>query len=71
MARRPKRGNAEAWSEEDLKDLRHNPAHFSPVAVRDFYERNYRNCRRLYNDRPTLKQMQTLVQAWKQLWKCH
>jgi hypothetical protein len=71
MARRPNRGNAEALSEEDLKEVRHNPTHVNAFAVRDFHERIYRDRRRLYDDRPTLKQMQTLVQAWKQLWKCH
>jgi hypothetical protein len=60
MARRTNPGNAEMLSEEDLNKLR---------AVRDFYERSYRDCRRFYNQLPTRKQMQTLVQVWKQLWK--
>lgn len=69
MARRPDRGNPEVLSEEDIKALRHNLAHLSPGAVRDFYEMAYRDCRPIYNRLPTPKQMQTLVQAWKQLWK--
>jgi hypothetical protein len=71
MARRPNRGNAEALSEEDLKEVRHNPTHVNAFAVRDFHERKYRDRRRLYGHTPTLKQMQMLVQTWKQLWKCH
>ena len=69
MARRPDRGNVEVLSEADLKDLRYNLAHLSPGAVRDFYERSYRDCRPLYNRLPSPKQMQILIQAWKQLWK--
>jgi len=70
MARRPNRGNTEALSEEDLKDIRPNPAHPNPFAVRDFHERTYGARRRLYDHTPTLKQTQLLVQTWKQLWKC-
>jgi hypothetical protein len=32
-------------------------------------EQTYRDCRLIYNQLPTPKQMQTLVQVWKQLWK--
>jgi len=70
MARRPNRANAEALSEQDLKDLRHNPTHGNAFAVRDFHERRYGARRRLYDHTPTVKQMQLLVQTWKQLWKC-
>jgi len=70
MARRPNHGNAEALSEEDLKEVRHNPAHVNAFAVRDFHERRYCERRRLYDHTPTVKQMQLLVQSWKQLWKC-
>ncbi|HEY4904757.1 MAG TPA: hypothetical protein VIH89_14890 [Candidatus Sulfotelmatobacter sp.] len=70
MARRPNRGNAEALSEEDLKEVRHNPAHVKAFAIRDFHERSYGARRRLYDHMPTLKQTQMLVQTWKQLWKC-
>ncbi len=69
MARRPNREEDEdVLSEKDLKQLRHNLAHLSPVSVRDIFERSYRDCRPVYNRLPTPKQMQTLVQAWKQLW---
>lgn len=69
MARRPDHSKAEVLSEEDLKSLRYNLAHLSPDAVRAFYEQAYRDCRLVYNQLPTPKQMQTLVQVWKQLWK--
>jgi hypothetical protein len=37
-------------------------------AVRD-HEQAYRDCRLIADRLPTPKQMQTLVQVWKQLWK--
>jgi hypothetical protein len=69
MARRPDRAKAEVLSQQDLKELRHNLAHLSVTAVRDFYERAYQDCRLIYDRLPTPRQMQTLVQVWKQLWK--
>jgi hypothetical protein len=69
MARRPDHKKAEVLSEDDLKQLRHNLAHLSIGAVRDFYDQAYRDCRLIYHRLPTPKQMQMLVQAWKQLWK--
>jgi hypothetical protein len=69
MARRPDREKHEVLSENDLKELRHSLAHLSVTAVRDFYERAYQDCRLVYNRLPSPRQMQTLVQAWKQLWK--
>jgi hypothetical protein len=69
MARRPDHKKAEVLSEDDLKQLRHNLAHLSVGAVRDFYDRAYRDCRLIYHRLPSPKQMQILVQAWKQLWK--
>ena len=69
MARRPDHSKMEVLSKDDLRELRYNLAHLSPGAVRDFYESCYRDCRPIYNRLPTPKQMQTLVQAWKQLWK--
>jgi hypothetical protein len=69
MARRPDRDKAEIMSEKDLKELRHNLAHLSVTTVRDFYEQAYRDCRLVYARLPTPKQIQTLVQVWKQLWK--
>ena len=41
MARRPDPEKAEKLTEEDLKELRHNLAHLSVTAVRDFYEQAY------------------------------
>ena len=35
-------------SEESLKELRHNLAHLSLPAVREFYERAYQDCRLIY-----------------------
>lgn len=69
MARRPDRGKVEILSEGELKELRHSLAHLSLGAVRDFYDQAYRDCRLIYTRLPTPKQMQTLVQVWKQLWK--
>ncbi len=69
MARRPDRAKADAMSEADLRELRHNLAHLSVSAVRDFYERAYQDCRLIYDRLPSPRQMQTLVQVWKQLWK--
>jgi hypothetical protein len=71
MARRPDRKNNKMLSAEDLKELRYNLAHLSIGAVRDLYDQAYGDCRLIYPRLPTPKQMQTLVQAWKQLWKWH
>jgi hypothetical protein len=69
MARRGDSRKSEVLSEKDLKDLRYNLAHLSVAAVRDFYEQAYQDCRLVYNRLPSPRQMQTLVQVWKQLWK--
>ncbi|MGA6982835.1 MAG: hypothetical protein WCC95_23115 [Candidatus Sulfotelmatobacter sp.] len=69
MARRPNREKVEILSEQELKEMRHNLAHLSATAVRDFYDSAYRDCRLIYKRLPSPKQMQTLVQVWKQLWK--
>jgi hypothetical protein len=69
MARRPGREKVEVLSENDLKELRHNLAHLTLSAVRDFYEQAYRDCRLIYTRLPSPRQMQTLVQVWKQLRK--
>jgi hypothetical protein len=70
MARRPDKREAEMLSEENLKELRYNLTHLSLPAVRDFYEQSYRDCRLIYSRIPSPRQIQTLVQVWKQLWKC-
>jgi hypothetical protein len=69
MARRPEREKSEILTAQELKDLRHNLAHLSANAVRDFYDRAYQDCRLVYNRLPNPRKMQTLVQVWKQLWK--
>ena len=69
MARRPDCDRAELRNETDLEKLRHSLAHLSVSAVRDFYERAYQDCRLVYTRLPSPRQMQTLVQVWKQLWK--
>ncbi len=69
MARRPDREKIDILSEKDLKALRHTLAHLSVGAVRDFYEQAYRDCRLIYSRLPSARQMQTLVQVWKQLRK--
>lgn len=69
MARRPNRDEAEILSERDLKALRHKLGHFSIETVRDSYDSAYRDCRLIYQRLPSPKQMQTLMQVWKQLWK--
>ena len=69
MARRPPPEKPEVLSEKNLQELRHNLAHLSATAVRDFYERAYQDCRLVYHRLPSPRKMQTLVQVWKQLWK--
>jgi hypothetical protein len=69
VARRPNLDKPEILSQKDLEELRHNLAHLSITAVREFYERAYRDCRMIYNHVPSPKQIQTLVQVWKQLRK--
>jgi hypothetical protein len=69
MARRPERKNGDVLTEQQIKDLRYNLAHLSLRAVQDLYESTYRDCQLIYNRLPSPQQMQTLVQAWKQLWK--
>ncbi len=69
MVRRPDREKVDELSEMEIQDLRHNLAHLSLEAVRDFYEQAYRDCRLIYSRLPSPRQMQTLVQVWKQLRK--
>lgn len=69
MARRPDREKVDILSEKELTELRHNLAHLSLTAVRDFYDQAYRDCRLIYSRLPSARQIQTLVQVWKQLRK--
>ena len=68
MARRPEVSKV-VLSREDLKDLRHRLAHLSGSAVRDFYESCYLACRIARDHFPSARQIEELVQAWKQLRK--
>ena len=69
MARRPDRDKTDILSAEDLKQLRHNLAHLSVSGVRDLYERTYQDCRVIYDRIPSPRNIQTLVQIWKTLWR--
>jgi hypothetical protein len=68
MARRPEREN-DSMSEADLKELRESLSRLSPQHVQDFYHKAHEDCRLIYTRLPSPRKMQTLVQAWKQLWK--
>ena len=69
MSRPPDPREVEMLTKENLAERRHNLAHLSIDAVRRFYERAHEDCRMLYDRLPSPKQIQTLVQVWKQLWK--
>jgi hypothetical protein len=69
MARRPDSEKHEQLTQKDLEELRHNLAHLSIDAVRRYYERAHEDCRMIYDRLPSPKQVQTLVQVWRQLWK--
>ena len=70
MPRRWEFGKEEFFSRKDLDELGRNLALMSETAVRDFYQRAYRECR-IINGRtfPSARSVQSLVQAWKQLRK--
>jgi len=69
MARRPDPRDTEILSKKHLEEIRYNLTHLSLPAVRDFYLKAYEDCRLIYDRLPSPRQMQTLVQVWKQLWK--
>lgn len=71
MARRPDVSKREEmFSREDLKELGDNLAHLSERAVLDFYQRAYGACRIINSSTfPSIRSIQELVQAWKQLRK--
>ena len=69
MARRPDPREVEMLTKENLAELRYNLAHLSLDAVRRFYERAHEDCRLIYDRLPSPKQIQKLVQVWRQLWK--
>jgi len=71
MARRPSFGGGEKiWSAEDLKEIGRNLALLSEHAVREVYQRAYRECAIINGSTfPPARAIQELVQAWKQLRK--
>ena len=72
MARRPDCGTEkdEMWGRVELKEIGRKLSFLSEPAVREFYDRAYRECR-IINSRtfPPARAIQELVQAWKQLRK--
>ncbi len=69
MARRPSDEKPDVLDEGEIKELRRSLAHLSPDGVRQFYERAFEDCRLVYSRIPSPPKIQTLVQAWKQLWR--
>ena len=71
MARRPNFGNDDKiLSPEDLKEIGRNLAVLSEHAVREVYQRAYRECAIINSSTfPPARAVQELVQAWKQLRK--
>lgn len=71
MARRPDLGKKEeTWTAEDLKEIARNMAVLSEHAVREIYQRAYRECAIINSSTfPPPRAIQELVQAWKQLRK--
>jgi hypothetical protein len=70
MARRPNLEKEQVWSREDLKEITQRLSFLSQSAVREFYDRAYRECRIINSHAfPSARSIQELVQAWKQLRK--
>ena len=70
MARRPDFSNEEFFSREELVEMGRNLSLMSEHAVREFYQRAYRDCRIINSSTfPRARALQELVQAWKQLRK--
>jgi hypothetical protein len=68
MARRPNLEKEKMWSRDDLKEITHNLSLMSEPAVREFYQRAYRECAIINSSTfPAARSVQELVQAWKQL----
>ena len=63
MARRPNIEKERVLSQEDIKHLQHNLAHLSLDAVREFYQRAYRECELIGGNFPTPLPIQQLVKA--------
>jgi hypothetical protein len=69
MARRPNREKEEILNHEDLDRIRHHLAGLSRDALKDVYERAHQDCRLIYQQFPSPRAVQMLVQVWKQLRK--
>ena len=70
MARRPDLAKEQFFSREELQEIGRNLALMSEHAVREFYQRAYRECRIINSHTfPSARSVQELVQAWKQLRK--
>jgi hypothetical protein len=70
VARRPDFSQEEMFTQEDLKKMGRNLALLNEQAVRDVYQRAYRECRIVNSHQlPGARAVQELVQAWKQLRK--
>jgi hypothetical protein len=71
MAHRPEFGRKEeVWSRKELEEIARNLAVLSEPAVREVYQRAYRECA-IINSRtfPSARSIQELVTAWKLLRK--
>jgi hypothetical protein len=70
MARRPRQEQEKIWSREDLEEIRRNLTVLSEPAVREVYQRAYRECAIINASTfPSARSIQELVTAWKQLRK--
>ncbi len=69
MARRPDPGKEKFFSRGELNEMARSLAFLSENAVREIYQRAYRDCQIVNSQIPTARVMQELVQAWKQLRK--
>jgi hypothetical protein len=72
MARRPD-VSKQVLTRQELEQLNHRLAAMSLRAVRDFYHSAYLSCRLDMNRVPSARNIQELVQAWKQIrsWSKH
>ena len=69
MARRPDSSRDKFFGREELKEMARNLSFLSEHAVREIYQRAYRDCQIVNSQLPTAKAMQELVPTWKQLRK--
>lgn len=70
MARHRDSREEKVWGRDDLKAIARNLSFLSEPAVREVYDRAYRECRIINSHTfPPARAIQELVQAWKQLRK--